>query len=56
MGEGGKLNEGVCFGPLHFYLFCFVHNLTIRQGMLSEVDEGLGDGVLANGERKAYYS
>jgi hypothetical protein len=48
VGEGGKLNEGVCFGPLHSYFFCFVNNLTIRQGMLSEVDEGLGDGVLAN--------
>ena len=48
MGEGEKLNEGVCFGPLHCYIFCFVNNLTIRQGMLSEVDEGLGDGVLAN--------
>ena len=34
--------------PLHFYLFRFVHDPTLRQGMLSEVDEGLGDGVLAN--------
>jgi hypothetical protein len=46
--EGKQWNEGVCFGLLYFYLFRFVHILTIRQGMLSEVDEGLGDGVLAN--------
>ncbi len=46
--EWKEVNESFWLIPLHLFLFCFVQNLNIRQGMLSGGDEGLGEGVLAN--------